>query len=125
MKTKRKDSITETEIILYRKAVEKHGNHWRKVVAYFVKHKELLNDTVAQKYDKAFNGEVEGVKSIRSRIGNLGRKVKNSKEVKHREERFLLQPEHNKLEDIVLQMKKMKKMTLRTQSTNVWNLIIL
>lgn len=104
----RKNAITEAERNLYRKAVEKKGNDWKQILSFITRHKELLPPDVAKKYECAVRGE--GIKSIRSRLGNIGRKVKNSQEVRAREERNIIEPGPSMTaENVILAMKTNKQ----------------
>jgi hypothetical protein len=103
--------ITESELHLYRKALEKKGNDWKGVLQFFVQNKNVLNSVVAEKYEKAWlhveNKEV--VKPIRNRLGNIGRRVKDSPEVRRREERNVYEAKSMTAEELVLKMKKVRQ----------------
>lgn len=73
--TSRKDGIGEEEKLLYRKAVEKHGNNWKSIMTFMFQNGHLLPAAVYDKYKAAVEDESKR-KPIRSRMANIGRKVK-------------------------------------------------
>ena len=84
--------------------MEKKGNDWKQILSFITCHKELL----PKKYECAVRGE--GIKSIRSRLCNIGRKVKNSQEVKAREKRNVIELGPSMTaENVILAMKTNKQ----------------
>jgi len=69
----RKDAISEDEKYLYKKAVHKHGNNWKRILNFMREKKDLLPPAVREKYN---NDDANGIKAIRNRLANIGRKVK-------------------------------------------------
>jgi len=108
-KTPRKDSISDVEVMLYRKAIERKGNDWKQILEYFVRHNDLLEQNIALKYKTAWENidDKEAVKCVRNRLGNIGRRAKHSPEVTEREERCIVD-DASTAEQVVLQMKNIK-----------------
>ena len=106
-----KNAIREEKLLLYRKAVEKKGDDWKQILAYFIKHKKMLESDIAIKYVQAFNdiGNKSAVKPIRNRFGNIARRVRNSREVHERETRNVVLSNNPTAEEVVLKMKKIKE----------------
>ncbi|KXJ14237.1 hypothetical protein AC249_AIPGENE20195 [Exaiptasia diaphana] len=72
--TRQRNAITDDEINICRKAVEKCGNDWKKILGFVVKYKDLLTKHVAETYEIAFKNidDKQHTKSIRNRLGNIG-----------------------------------------------------
>jgi uncharacterized protein YozE (UPF0346 family) len=72
----RKDGIGENEKALYLEAAEKHGNDWKEICKYISKNgQNVLPTAVYKKYIDS-EKDKEKMKSIRSRIGNIRRRMK-------------------------------------------------
>lgn len=72
----RKDGIGEEEKELYLEAAVKHGNNWKEIMKFIVKNGQgVLPRTVYRKYIEA-ESDSGKMKSIRSRIGNIRRRMK-------------------------------------------------
>ena len=106
-----RNTITEDEMSIYRKGVEKCGNDWKKILGFFVKHKDLLSKHVAEKYQIAFDNmdDKDKTKAIRNRLGNIGRKTKRSREVTSREERHVLEGGARSAEEVIKTLRKVKE----------------
>lgn len=107
----KKNTITDAELILYREAVEKNGNDWRKILGFFVKHKDVLSESMRKKYVTACNNinDKDAVKSIRNRLSNIGRKVRDKPEIREREERNAQSMSNMNAENIIVNMKKVRQ----------------
>ena len=42
--------MTEEEMLLYRKGMNKKGNDWKELVRFFVEHKDILSSDLGEKY---------------------------------------------------------------------------
>lgn len=106
----RKDAISDGEKLLYRQAVSKIGNDWRKILGFFVKHQELLPEEVKQRYATAFKNidNKDAVKPIRNRLSNICRKVRNEPEIREREERNAKSMNNMTAENIIVRMKNVQ-----------------
>ncbi|KXJ21332.1 hypothetical protein AC249_AIPGENE22393 [Exaiptasia diaphana] len=101
-----RNTITDIEITLYRKAIVMCGNDWKKILQFICSHKDILEKNVADKYDLALKNinDKNLTKSIRNRLGNVGRKARNSTEVSRREERHVLDQGSSTAEDVIKAM---------------------
>ena len=104
----RRDAITESEIYLYKSAFTKEGNDWKKIIAFFAKHKDFLNEYLANKYEMAAQNmsDKEAIKSVRNRLGNIARRAKNSVEVTQVEERHVLKETANTAEEVIQELRQ-------------------
>ena len=74
-KAPRKDAIGEVEKDLYAKATALQGNDWNKIWKYMLENGKSLPKAVYAKYQAAVKDN-EKIKSVRSRIANIRRKMK-------------------------------------------------
>jgi len=105
-----KDAISDAELLLYRQALQRQGNDWRKILEFFVQHKDVLPEVLNKKYTNAFRNidNKDAVKPIRNRLANICRRVRNAPEVREREERNAESMKHMTTEDLIVKMKDVK-----------------